>query len=166
MEAGAVQRRPAKNAIVKERGIDLRLGRWPVEFDVRTAATEEVAAVCGTRGDYVLGQDLCRRESGPAVSRLVETDLCGSGRREAATVHRRGPVACHIRADENVVRIGGVDRNRADRAIRRDRRAAGDERPSATAIGRLVEADAGLRVTRSVRLTGSRVEIAARVEGE
>src|SRR5216684_6860919 len=61
--AVSVQRhRPAEDAIVEERGVDLRLSPGPVQLDMRAAATEEVAAVGASRVHRVLNKDLRRRE--------------------------------------------------------------------------------------------------------
>ncbi len=51
-----LRHRAPEDAVVKERGIDLRLARGPVELDMRGAAAEEIAARRVTWVDGILWQ--------------------------------------------------------------------------------------------------------------
>ena len=108
--------RTPENAIIEERGVYLRLGRRSrgVQLDMRAAAAEEVAASRAGRVDCVLREDQRRRERRPAVGRLVETDLRTSRRREAAAVGRGRAVSRHVRADEDMIGVVWIDRDRTD----------------------------------------------------
>ena len=170
----AVQRvRAAVETVVEDRRVDLGLTAVPVELHVRDAAAEEVPTVRGRRIGHVLRENQLGRERCTSVRRLVEPDLRDARRREAAAVHRRRPVPGDRRADEDVVRVGRIDRDRADRAPGRDRagevggdvrtgrvgrRAPRDQRPRRAAVGRLVETDAGLGIARAVRLARADVD--------
>src|SRR5262249_1810013 len=76
--APGVRRPSAENAVVEERGVDLRLRNgscYPVELDVRATAAEEVTAVRATREYGVLGKNHGGNKRRPTVSRFVEADL-------------------------------------------------------------------------------------------
>src|SRR5215468_6145154 len=82
-------------------------------------------------------------------------------------------MACYVRPNEDVVGISWIHSDCTDRTARGDRTrergriggagggpcgAARDKRPCSAAVGRLVKAYPGLRVTRAIRLTGSDVD--------
>src|SRR5262245_515654 len=87
--AAAVSRPSAENAVVNERGVNLRLACWPVELDVRATAAKEVPAVRTTRADRVLREDHSRRPRCSAVGRLVQTDRGRAWRRKATALYGR-----------------------------------------------------------------------------
>src|SRR5439155_21768299 len=117
--AVSIQRyRPTEDAIIKERGVDLRLASRAIQLYVRAAAAEEVAASGASRVDRVLGKNHLVRKGRPTVRGLVEADLRLPRWREAAAVDRRRAMTCYVGADKDVTRVSWIDGDRSDRASR------------------------------------------------
>ena len=170
-----LRHRASENAEVEERGINLRLGGCRLmKLDVRATAAEEVTAVRAGWVDGVLWiQDLCYRKTATVIMGLVKSYQRRTGRGKTAAVDRRRPMACDVSADKDMGRVSRIDCDRTDRTtggncarergrVGRARRvlrgAAAHGRPIGSAVGRLEEAHAGLRIGGAIRLTRSYID--------
>ncbi len=145
--------------VAEHRRVEL-VGMVRVDQQLRDPAGEEVEPRVG-RGrirEGLVGEVLLEIEGLPAVGRPVHAQRRGVGGRAPAPVHRRRAVPRQRRADVDVVRVVGIHSDPADRAVGRHRGAPRHERPRVAEVGRLEEAQPGLRVARPVRLTRARVQ--------
>ncbi len=138
----------APNALLERREVDrARIPR--VELDVGDAA--------GCHGTDRTREDPCKRRTGLPVE-AANVAARRRRRRDAAdrAAARHGADAANRarQADKQLVVL--VERQGTDRAVA-EGVAAGNERPRVAAVGRLVDAEAGLGVRGGIRLAGARV---------